>query len=284
MAVLRLDLIDPLLSGNKWFKLSGHLAAAREAGAIGLISVGGAHSNHLHAMAAAGNRFGMASAGLLRGNAQSTPTVQDLRRFGMHLHWLGYAGYRARYRTDFWDCWRARYPGYYCVPEGGGGLVGALGCAPLVEQVQALLPGIGWSDYDAWWLAAGTGSTLTGLVIGEAGRHQVLGALAGPGQHAIGRQIELLLNEAGMAAERGYQIFDACRGGFGRIDDELGRFLLEAEQAAGLPLEPIYTAKALLALQQQVLAGCFPAGTRLLFVHTGGLQGRRAALTQMQRL
>ena len=47
------------------------------------------------------------------------------------------------------------------------------------------------------------------------------------------------------------------------------------ERATGLPLEPLYTGKALLALKQQIEAGRFSPGTRLIFVHTGGLQGRR---------
>ena len=85
LALLRLDRIDPLISGNKWYKLAPHLAEARRLGAPGLISLGGAHSNHLHALAAAGARFGFATVGLLRGHAQDTPTVRDLQDFGMQL-------------------------------------------------------------------------------------------------------------------------------------------------------------------------------------------------------
>jgi len=170
VAVLRLDLIDPLISGNKWFKLTEHLATARSLGAQGVISLGGAHSNHLHALAAAGRRFAFPTVGLLRGHPQDTPTVLDLQAFGMHLHWLGYAGYRERHAPGFWAEWQARYPGLHPVPEGGGGLAGASGCRVLREQVQKQLPALGWSDYHAWWLAAGTGTTLAGLVLAEAGR------------------------------------------------------------------------------------------------------------------
>ncbi|MEG0637062.1 MAG: 1-aminocyclopropane-1-carboxylate deaminase, partial [Pseudomonas sp.] len=82
VAVLRLDLIDPLISGNKAFKLLEHLTLARASAAPGLISLGGAWSNHLHALAAAGKRFGFATAGLLRGHPQDTPTVRDLQALG----------------------------------------------------------------------------------------------------------------------------------------------------------------------------------------------------------
>jgi 1-aminocyclopropane-1-carboxylate deaminase len=269
LAVLRLDQVDPLISGNKSYKLAGYWAQAQAAGAAGLISLGGAHSNHLHALAAAGQRFGFRTVGLLRGDAQVTPTVSDLQAFGMQLHWLGYGGYRARHQENFWEPWQALYPRLMAVPEGGGGALGTEGCAPLVNHVQAQLGALGWADYHGWWLACGTGTTLAGLVRAEAGAHPVYGALAVPDNHGVAEQVQAL------AGPLGYELFDACRGGFGKVDEQLLAFMLASEQQMGLLLEPLYTAKALLALRQQVQAGYFAAGTRLIFVHTGGLQGRR---------
>jgi len=271
-AILRLDLIDPLISGNKWFKLRHHLQQAMASNAPGLISLGGNHSNHLHALAAAGKRFGFATAGLLRGHAQDTTTVRDLQALGMQLHWLGYGGYRARNQPGFWQPWQARYPGWQCIAEGGGGLAGAQGCALILQQARAQLAALGWADYDAWWLAAGTGTTLAGLVLAEEGRHMVHGALAVPRDHGVEQAVKEL------AGTQGYQLHDACRGGFGKFDDELLAFIADCERHTGVPLEALYTGKALLALRQQVEAGLFAPGTRLLVVHTGGLQGRRGYL------
>ena len=278
VAVLRLDLVDAELSGNKWFKLTHHLAAAKLAEAPGLISLGGPHSNHLHALAAAGRRFGFATVGLMRGVEQRTPTVLDLLEYGMTLHWLGYGGYRDRHREGFWTPWLQRYPGYRCVPEGGGGLAGALGCVPLVAQLDAKLPELGWKDHHGWWLATGTGTTLAGLVIGERGRRPVYGAMAGPPSHGVPLQVERLLDESREPNCRNYRLIDASRAGFGRFDSELLEFMAEVESASGVPLEPVYTAKAMMALRRHTEAGYFARGTRLVFVHTGGLQGRRAAL------
>ena len=274
VAVLRLDLIDPLISGNKWFKLTEHLRAAHQAGADGLISLGGAHSNHLHALAAAGKRFGFATVGLLRGHPQQTPTTLDLERYGMQLHWLGFAGYRARHEPGFWLPWQALYPNLHQVPEGGGGLAGALGCKSLVNQVREQLATVGWDDYDGWWLAAGTGTTLAGLMLGEAGRRRVYGALAVPEDHGVAPQVEAILQAGGLLA-RNVELIDASRGGFARVDDVLLGFMRASEAASGLPLEPLYTAKALMALEQAVKEGLITRGRRLVFVHTGGLQGRR---------
>lgn len=285
LAVLRLDLVDPELSGNKWFKLALHLREAQARGAPGLISLGGPHSNHLHALAAAARRCGLASVGLLRGHPQRTETVDDLQACGMQLHWLGYGGYRERYRPDFFEHWRECYPGYYCIPEGGGGLAGAMGCAPLVSQVLSQLDTLGWDDYDGWWLATGTGTTLAGLVIGEAdqGGRRVYGALAGPPSHGVAEQVDRLLNEAEVASGN-YQLIDASRGGFGRFDSALALFMVDTERATDMPLEPVYTAKAMMALRLYIERGYVAGGTRLIFVHTGGLQGRRAARRQLDEL
>ncbi|QJI45273.1 pyridoxal-phosphate dependent enzyme [Pseudomonas sp. ADAK2] len=271
VAILRLDQIDPLISGNKWFKLIEHLHAADQAGADGIISLGGAHSNHLHALAAAGKRFGFNTVGLLRGHPHDTPTVKDLQDFGMQLHWLGYGGYRARHEAGFWLPWQAQYPTLHPVPEGGGGLRGAQGCMQLRDQVREQLNGLGWDDYDGWWLACGTGTTLAGLVLAEAGEHLVYGALAVPDDHGVAQQVEAIVG----GAEPAYALFEASRGGFAKVDSLLTEFIEQTEQVSGIPLEPLYTGKALLALKQHVEAGRFAHGTRLIFIHTGGLQGRR---------
>lgn len=283
VAVLRLDRIDPLVSGNKWFKLAPHLHQAAAAGFAGVMTLGGAHSNHLHAVAAAGQRFGFGSVGLLRGEPQDTPTVEDLRRFGMTLHWLGYGGYRSRHAPGFWDDWQARYPRLMPVPEGGGGLPGALGCAALVAMVRRQVPALGWADYDALWTAVGTGTTLAGLVLGEAGRHPVVGGLAVPADHGVAEQVRALLDEAG-AADAGYRLLDASRGGFGRIDAELAGALLAWEAESGVALDPLYTVKALLALRLQIEGGYLAAGSRIVLLHTGGLQGRRALSVRLHHL
>ncbi|MGV6475242.1 1-aminocyclopropane-1-carboxylate deaminase/D-cysteine desulfhydrase [Azotobacter vinelandii] len=283
VGVLRLDLVDTLISGNKWFKLAPHLAAAARQGARGLISLGGPHSNHLHALAAAGRRFSFPTVGLLRGEPRETPTVRDLQDFGMRLHWLGYGGYRARHRQGFWDAWRDRYADLHPVAEGGGGLTGAQGCRVLREMLLPQLRSLGWSDYHGWWLAAGTGTTLAGLVLAEAGARPVHGALAVPASHGVAPQVRAILAEAGVA-DAGYRLLDASRGGFARLDAELAHFILASEREGGIPLDPVYTGKALLALREQVAHGGIPRDSRLVFVHTGGLQGRRTLAGRLQEL
>ena len=281
LAVLRLDLLDPLICGNKWFKLRPYLQQAQQLGATGVISLGGAHSNHLYALAAAGQRFGFATVGLLRGDPQETPTVADLRRFGMQLHWLGYGGYRARHEEEFKNRWLQRYPGFYLIAEGGCGASGASGCTAIMQILEAGLPEIGWSDYDALWLAVGTGTTLAGLVLAEAGRHPLYGARVVPAGYGVESRISQILQQAGIR-DSGYCLFDASRGGYARIDEPLAQLIRDMDTDGQLPVEACYTGKALLALSEQVRAGFFARGTRLVFLHTGGMQGRRAQQPSLQ--
>ncbi|UFH50582.1 1-aminocyclopropane-1-carboxylate deaminase/D-cysteine desulfhydrase [Pseudomonas sp. KNUC1026] len=250
-AVLRLDLVDPLITGNKAYKLEGYLQGARQAGCAGLISLGGAHSNHLHALAAAGQRLGFETVGLLRGEPVDTPTVRDLKRWGMRLHWLGYGGYRARHQPDFWQPWRVRYPQLYPVPEGGAGPLGEAGCARLVQQALAQLPALGWDDFDAWWLAAGTGTTAAGIA--RADTRPVYAAMAVPAGHGVEQVVQGLR----------VTLIDAARAGFGRSDAALDAFVAQCP----LPVEPVYTGKALMALLQHPLAR-----QRVLVIHTGGIR------------
>lgn len=275
LAVLRLDKTDEGISGNKWFKLRYHIESALSQQAKGLISVGGAYSNHLHALAIAGQQLGMATVGLIRGYPKQTPTCQDLSQFGMEVDWLSYGEYRERYQATFWQRWLTKYAGYYAVPEGGGGLLGAKGCCVIPQLISEQLVNIGWHEYDAIYVSVGTASTLAGIVWGDAGQHQVVGCLAVPSKYGVAQQLTKLLDNIPVNTKN-YKLLSATRKGFGQLDDELLAYMKEVEQLTGLLLDPVYTAKTLYLLQQQVIAGQIARGSRIVFIHTGGLQGRRA--------
>ena len=103
--------------------------------------------------------------------------------------------------------------------------------------------------------------------------------MAVPDDHGVARQVEAIVREADLPAAD-YALFDASRGGFAKVDPVLLEFIDNTEQSSGIPFEPLYTGKALMALKQQIETGGFEHGTRLIFVHTGGLQGRRGFITR----
>ncbi|MNC37117.1 D-cysteine desulfhydrase [compost metagenome] len=121
-------------------------------------------------------------------------------------------------------------------------------------------------------------------MLGEGDRHPVVGTLAVPADHGVAETVERLLAEAGSAPGSGYQLRDASRGGFARLDATLARFILDFERETGVPLEPLYTGKLLLALQEALQGGEIARGSRIVAVHSGGLQGRRALDARLREL
>ncbi|WP_295515077.1 pyridoxal-phosphate dependent enzyme [uncultured Pseudomonas sp.] len=281
LAVLRLDQRPPAANGNKGYKLRPWRERLRLGEGRGLISLGGAHSNHLHALAALGQQEGFATVGLLRGEPCQTPTVQDLQGWGMTLHWLGYGGYRRRHDPDFWQPWQARYPDLLPVPEGGCDEAAVLACAGIAAELHQGLAALDWSDCQQLWLAAGTGTTLAGVIRAAEPAWQVVGGLAVPPGQGVEANLATLLPRG---TTTDWRLVDACRGGFGRIDAELARAMADFETQTGIALDPLYTGKLWLALRDEIQRGAVAPGSRLVLVHSGGLQGRRVLETQLAAL
>ena len=278
--VLRLDAHHSRAPGNKWFKLQPLLEGAREEGCHRLLSFGGAWSNHLHALAALGAAEGFATIGVVRGDiaTEPTPTLRDCLDLGMHLVPVSRGDYRRRHDPAFQAQLLAAHGPALLVPEGGDCPDGARGCLPLGREIARAFPG-GATVV----LPVGTGTTLAGIVAALGSGYRVLGmaALKGAGdlEQRVARNLEALLaggHADGAAGGCAWEIRHDCHeGGFARVSPALRQFLCRVETQLALPLEPVYTAKALFALQRLLAAGEIDRRRPVVFVHTGGLQGRR---------
>ncbi len=258
----REDRRDPVLGGNKWYKLLGHLQAARAQGASRVLSFGGAWSNHLYALAAAGARYGFPTLGLVRG-AQDTAMLADCRRWGMHILPLSFGDYRRRHDPAFLALLAAEYPDAYLLPEGGAGEAGLSGFAPLAQELA--LTAAGRPSVVA--VAMGTGTTVAGLAAALPKSVALWGfpVLPLPG-------IEAKLAQYGSALQIWHGLVDA---GYGRLSPELAAFLSVFEREQGVSLDPIYTVKLLWALDTLAKTDRLPRASRIIALHSGGLQGRR---------
>ena len=267
LSVLRLDLVHPTVSGNKYYKLKYNLQRARAEGHTTLVTVGGAYSNHLYATAAAGRAYGFRTIGIVRGEACEplNPTLRFAKVQGMHLHYVSREAFRQRGEMGFQEELLARFGRHYHLPEGGTNAQAVRGCT---EIVPAELP------FDGVACCVGTGGTLAGVLVSTAGRATVLGFPALKGDAFLREAVDqLTLQYNGQRYEHYRLVQDYHFGGYARVKPELINFINRFFRTTGIPLEPVYTGKMLYGLYEMIQTGQFPSGSRILAIHSGGLQG-----------
>lgn len=280
LSVARLDLVDPQISGNKWFKLKYNLIEALNQGATHIVSFGGAYSNHLHALAAACFRLGLKSTAVLRGELVTplNPTLHDCKSWGMEFLPVTRTQYREKSSPQFIQQLHDQLGAFYLVPEGGSNALAVKGVA---EVVPAIVAEIGVFDYLC--CGVGSGGTLSGLIAGAGSPVKCIGYSAIKGGQYIEGQIKELLAQYQMSdgsIDDESVVVDIVHdyhfGGFAKVQPELISFMTWFESSFDIPLEHVYTAKMLYGLFDQIKAGRFSRGQRIVALHTGGLQGRRA--------
>lgn len=261
---------DALLGGNKWCKLQGWLAAAQAQGIRRLVSVGGRWSNHLHALAHAGQRFGFETIGLVRGEDLDTATMHDAAAAGMSLQLLSREAYRQRNEKQWQQEIEARFSPCLFIPEGGFGEQAQLGLSVLAaELVQQMEPHQGEICFA---LPVGSGTTLLGLRKALPSRFHVVGFQV----YADAGLAQRLTAQLGVSSERnGWQLENAPAMRQHRVlSADLQQVMTQFQQQHHILLDPIYTVRLMKGLQAWLLERqrCF-AG--VVALHTGGLQGRR---------
>ncbi|MFC1749871.1 1-aminocyclopropane-1-carboxylate deaminase/D-cysteine desulfhydrase [Pseudomonadota bacterium] len=269
LLVKRLDLVHPIISGNKWYKLKYNLLAAHEQGCKTLLSFGGAYSNHIHALAGAGSSYGFKTIGVIRGEAHTplNDTLQFAVDQGMHLHYMSRADYRLKQTPALIAQLRERYGDFYLVPEGGTNTLAVKGAKEIVDDLD--------DDVDLVACACGTGGTLAGVVAGLNGQCQALGVAVLKGASFLKDDVRRLLDETGHGGSTNWSInLNYHFGGYAKTKPELLLFLKHFEQQHAIPLDPVYTVKLTYALYAMIEAGEIARGTTVLALHTGGLQGR----------
>lgn len=270
---LRLDRVHPFVSGNKWYKLQHHLHAAERAGKTQLLSFGGAYSNHLHALAYAGYRLQMPCIGLVRGELaeELNPTLHDCSKWGMTLKALRRDHYRHLSRAENRIEVSDEYPDAWIIPEGGEGREGMAG----IEDLFGRLFHESGVPYDVIVCPVGSGTTLAGIVSAVAGRARVVGFSALKGAFDLEDRVEKALGGHNCPAGSWEICHDYHFGGFGKQNERLTQFISSVHAATDLLLDPIYTGKMLFGVCEWARQARLSTGSRVLMVHTGGLQGWR---------
>ena len=274
ISMLRLDLFEPDVPGNKYFKLKYNIEDMKKRGLDHLVTFGGAYSNHIAATAAAGKKFGFNTTGIIRGEAKDwhNHTLAQAEKDGMRLRFIDRITYREwkKGKVDLEDFIGLK--DYYLLPEGGSNALAVKGCA----EIHDLLG----EEYDVIACPVGSGGTLAGLIAGSKSGQHIMGFSALKGGDFLTEDVKELLNDEGYSDSGNWSIeLDHHRGGFAKVDDELISFYREFRESTGIELDLIYTAKMMMALKEMVESGKFKSGTRILAIHTGGQQGNHSLLS-----
>lgn len=266
--IKREELNHQEVSGNKALKLKYNLLRAKEQGHNTLLTFGGAFSNHIYAVAAAGKAFGFKTIGIIRGEKHEplNSTLKFATSCGMQLQYVTREDYRKKKEDPFIAELKDRWGKFYMIPEGG---TNALAIKGVKEMVQSIT-----TSYDYYCVAVGTGGTMAGVTLGAPGSAKVLGFSSLKGNF-LTKELHYLFEQLNERPSTKWEVVnDYHFGGYAKVKPELISFMHSFEQRHKLLLDPVYTAKMMYGLHDKIKRGHFPEGASILAIHTGGLQGR----------
>lgn len=262
--IKREDLIHPFVSGNKFRKLKFNLAEANKEKQTTLLTFGGAFSNHIAAVAAAGKLHNFKTIGIIRGEElvtkiDSNPTLRFAQENGMQFKFVTRENYREKTSSEFLGQLTREFGRFYSIPEGGTNELAVKGCAEIITETAHY--------FDTICCAVGTGGTIAGICHGAFSHQQVLGFPALKGDF-LQQEIEQYVSKDNWRLIHEYHF-----GGYGKVTEELVQFMNTFKQQTQIPLDPIYTGKMLFGIIDLIKKGHFAKQNRILAIHSGGLQG-----------
>lgn len=262
--VLRLDLLHPVISGNKWYKLKGNIRFAIDEGYESVLTFGGAYSNHLVATAAAAKMARLKSVGIVRGTyaeTNLTPTLQDCKAYGMELGFLPREEYELKTNADFLTNLSNKFENPFIIPEGGANQQGRDGAASIADLIL--------SGYSHICVSVGSGTTFIGLRNALSDSQTLLGFVPMKGGAYMEKEVRQYIER-----NKSWRLFDDWHfGGFGKHPSVLIDFMNEFYRQHSIPLDVVYTGKMMAGVQALIQADFFSPDARILCIHTGGLQG-----------
>ncbi len=280
--IKRDDLIDPLISGNKWRKLKYQLTEAQHQHKKTLVSFGGAYSNHLLALASAAAKFGFNCVGIVRGDEVRKPseTLLLCQMLGMKLLYVSREEYKNK--PTLFEHYFGEDTDAFFIDEGGFSALGAKGCEEIISELK--------EEYSDIFIAAGTACTSAGI-INAIQKNKLNTHLHSVVVHNGLAEINSNLAQLCLPdthypiPNTRYSLLNTQEyGRYAQHTDNLLQFCLDFQHHTGILLDPVYTAKA--------LAKCYnwmeenpstQAIKKILFVHTGGLLGNLGKMEAFEK-
>ncbi|RNC92713.1 MAG: 1-aminocyclopropane-1-carboxylate deaminase/D-cysteine desulfhydrase [Allomuricauda sp.] len=260
----REDLIHPLISGNKYRKLKYNLQAAHDLGHDTLLTFGGAYSNHILATASAGKENGFKTIGVIRGEelkAQDyrNPTLEKAHELGMHFYFVDRKTFRDKEKESFMAHLQQKFGAFYLLPEGGTNDLAIQGCQEILVEED--------KRFDFICCSVGTGGTMAGLINASKAHQTILGFSALKGSF-LKEAITSFTHNKNWRLRNDYHF-----GGYAKCNAELIEFINDFKNKTDIPLDPVYTGKMLFGIIDSIKNDRFAPESKILAIHTGGLQG-----------
>ena len=264
LVLKREDLLHPFISGNKYRKLKYNLLAAKAEDQNTLLTFGGAYSNHIAATAYAAKEKGFRAIGVVRGEElenswQSNSTLSRAYEDGMRFKFISRNDYRKKEDLEFIEQLRKEFGEFYLVPEGGTNSLAIKGCEEILTHND--------KEFNIVCTSAGTGGTASGLINASFSHQIVLGFSALKGDF-LKNDIQKLASNNRWDLNTDYHF-----GGYAKISEDLINFINDFKEKTKIPLDPIYTGKMMFGLFDMIKLDIFVPNTKILAIHTGGLQG-----------
>ena len=259
--VLMLDKCDPVVSGNKWFKLRFYLEEAIKSNKKTIVTYGGPWSNHLVATAAASKKMGLKSLGYVRGEKPALffHTLNSALSLGMELQFLSRDAYATHSRKVELQTTN------YVIPEGGYGMLGAKGASTITDLFNE-------EDFTHVLAAVGTGTMLAG-VANALKKTTLIGIPVLKGKEALEKEVSSLLTQVSCP----WSMLEGFEwGGYAKHPAQLLEYMNQLYNSTKIPTDIVYTSKLFYAVEQLATNNFFKKGSRLLLIHSGGLQGNES--------
>lgn len=264
--IKREDLLHPIISGNKFRKLKYNLEEAKNKGFKKLLTFGGAFSNHILAVAAAGKEFGFETTGIIRGDElhdkiAENPTLKQAQELGMDFLFVTREEYRNKEEETQLLNWKIQLNDFYIIPEGGTNELAIKGCEEILTKEDEI--------YTHICCSIGTGGTISGIINSASENQKIIGFSSLKGDF-MSNQISNFVTRTNWEVNNNYHF-----GGYGKVNEELISFLNNFYRTTAIPLDPIYTGKMVFGVLDLIENNYFEKGSKILLIHTGGLQGIR---------
>ncbi|MDR2223450.1 MAG: pyridoxal-phosphate dependent enzyme [Flavobacteriaceae bacterium] len=264
VSIKREDLLHPEVSGNKFRKLKYNIQKAMELGYTQLLTFGGAYSNHIAATAAAGRIMGIKTIGVIRGDElvdkyKDNPTLVKAEQDGMQFKFVSRTAYREKSSVAFLQELEEEFGSVYIVPEGGTNAEAIKGTAEILKEEDQVF------DYIS--VAVGTGGTIAGIINSSGSNQKILGFPALKGDF-LSEEINNFAHNSNWELIHDYHF-----GGYAKYNEQLLFFISSFKEKTGILLDPIYTGKMVYGIFDLINKGYFPPDSKILMIHTGGLQG-----------